>query len=318
MPAELRFRAMGSSAHLLVEGADSDLLERARRRVVDLEQRWSRFLPDSELCRINAAGGRPVRVSAETARIVRRGVQAWKVTGGLFDPTVLPALEHAGYDRTFEDVVPGRAGGSRSRPSPARAPGCAAVEVDDDTVRLPPGVRLDLGGIGKGYAADLVAYELRQWGAGGACVNLGGDVRVSGSCLDGAGWGVAVADPFDNGNDLTTVSLREGAVATSSRLRRRWRRGPRELHHLIDPRTGEPARSAVVAVTVVSAQAHWAEILAKAALVAGIDAGSRLLATHGLSALLVSSTGDLIRVGSMEEYEGWTNSSGGTWPVPAA
>jgi thiamine biosynthesis lipoprotein len=149
------------------------------------------------------------------------------------------------------------------------------------------------------------------------CVNLGGDVRVSGSSVDGTGWTIGVADPFDERTDLCAITLEEGAVATSSRRRRRWRRGTRELHHLIDPRTGEPSRSTLVAVTVVAGETHWAEVFAKAALVAGIDAGAQLLQGHGLSGLLVTSTRDVVRVGSMEVYEGWTKSSGGTWPVRA-
>ncbi|MGH3315179.1 MAG: FAD:protein FMN transferase, partial [Nocardioidaceae bacterium] len=305
----------GSAVHLLVSGADIDLLERARTRLGELESRWSRFLEDSELCRVNAAAGRPVRVSSDTAQVVRRSVEAWRVTGGLFDPAVLAAVESAGYDKSFErlDTTAGTRPGTSTRPSP----GCDGIEVDGDTVRVPSGVRLDLGGIGKGYAADQVAYELRQAGATGACVNLGGDVRVSGPADGGTGWAIGVTDPFDEAANMTTVSLDEGAVATSSRLRRRWRRGKEELHHLIDPRTGEPAQTSLVAVTVVAAQAHWAEILAKAALIAGKDAGRQLLEHNGLSALLVSEDGDSERVGSMEGYEGWTSTSGGTSPAPA-
>jgi FAD:protein FMN transferase len=305
---------MGSAVHLLVSGAGIELLERARARLDQLESRWSRFLDDSELCRVNAAAGRPVRVSPDTAQVVRRSVEAWRVTGGLFDPAVLAAVESAGYDKSFERLEATAA----TRPDTAThpSPGCDGIEVDDDTVCVPSGVRLDLGGIGKGYAADQVAYELRQDGATGACVNLGGDVRVSGPSDGGTGWAIGVTDPFDESANMTTVSLDEGAVATSSRLRRRWRRGEEELHHLIDPRTGEPAQTSLVAVTVVAAQAHWAEILAKAALIAGKDAGRQLLEHNGLSALLVSEDGDIERVGSMEGYEGWTSTSGGISPAP--
>jgi FAD:protein FMN transferase len=305
---------MGSAVHLLVSGVDIGLLERARHRLDQLESRWSRFLDDSELSRVNAAAGLPVRVSPDTAQVVRRSVEAWRVTGGLFDPAVLAAVESAGYDRSFERLEATAA--SRPDAAPRPSPGCEGIEVADDTVRVPSGVRLDLGGIGKGYAADQVAFELRQDGATGACVNLGGDVRVSGPSDGGTGWAVGVTDPFDETVNMTTVTLDEGAVATSSRLRRRWRRGEEELHHLIDPRTGEPAQTSLVAVTVVAAQAHWAEILAKAALIAGKDAGRQLLEHNGLSALLVSEDGDIERVGSMEGYEGWTSTSGGTSPVP--
>ena len=325
---------MGSTAHLIACGADEGCLERARQRLAEMERRWSRFIPDSELCRVNAGAGRTVRVSRDTAQVVQRCIEAWRLTGGLFDPTVLTAVESAGYDRTFEEVT--------DRPSPSapahtrRSPGCGGIRVTVDdlggTVRLPEGVGLDLGGIGKGYAADQVVHEMRQQGAEGACVNLGGDVRVSGTSPDGAEWAVGVTDPFgdtdrdtdrtddsddtEDMDDLVVLAVGEGAVTTSSRMRRRWRRGAHEMHHLIDPRTGEPARTGLAAVTVVAAEAHWAEILAKSALVAGRQAGTRLLESLGLAALLVTDAGDLVRVGEMEGHERWTTSSGGTSRAP--
>jgi FAD:protein FMN transferase len=308
---------MGSTGHLIVTGPDRGLVRRARARLSSLEARWSRFISNSELCRINAAAGGRVGVSSETAQLVRRSVQAWRLTGGLFDPTVLSALEAAGYDRTFEHVPAQAADNVVVLLPSSTTPGCAGIDVGDDSVRLPHGVRLDLGGIAKGYAADQVAHELREAGAPGVCVNLGGDVRVSGASVDGTGWTIGIADPFDEQRDLAAVTLEDGAVATSSRRRRRWRRGTRELHHLIDPRTGEPSQSTLVAVTVVAGEAHWAEVFAKSALIAGIGAGAQLLQAHGLSGLLVTSNRDVVRVGSMEVYERWTKSSGGTWPAPA-
>jgi FAD:protein FMN transferase len=286
--AERRFRAMGSQAHLIVNAVDADergLLDLAERRLALLGRRWSRSPPESDLGRLNTAEGRPVRVSTDTARIVQRAVEAWEVTGGLFDPTLRQATP---------------------------APGCAAVEVEGDIVALPADVRLDLGGIGKGYAADQVVYELRKNGATGACVNLGGCVRVSGPYNGDTGWSVDITDPFDTEDELTTVTLTEGAVATARRRQRGWRRGGGGPHPLIDPRTGRPSDSSLVAVTVVAAQAHWAEVLAKAALVGGEDDGRKLLETHGLSALLVRVDGEVLRVGSIREYEPWTTSSGGT------
>jgi thiamine biosynthesis lipoprotein len=283
--AERRFRAMGCQAHLIVNADQPGLLDLAERRLALLERRWSRGLPESELGRMNTAEGRPVRVSTDTARIVQRAAEAWEVTGGLFDPTLRQAMP---------------------------APGCAGIEVEGDVVALPAGLRLDLGGIGKGYAADQVAYELRKNGATGACVNLGGYVRVSGPYSGDTGWAVDIDDPFDAEDELTTVTLTEGAVATSRRRQRRWRRAGEEPHQLIDPRTGRPSDSSLVAVTVVAAQTHWAEVLAKAALVGGEDDGRRLLEAHGLSALLVRGDGEVLRVGSIREYEPWTTSPCGT------
>ncbi|MET9835431.1 FAD:protein FMN transferase [Streptomyces sp. NPDC006385] len=303
---------MGSTGHLLVAGAP-ELVTRARSRLDELESRWSRFRAGSELCLLNASPGRWVQLSPPTAALVRQAVRAWEVTGGLFDPTVLPALESAGYTHSFEALPHEGPTGPASVP----APGCAGIEIQGDRVRLPAGVRLDLGGIGKGYAADLVAEELVAAGAAGVCVNLGGDVRTSGAAPGADAWVVAVEDEARPGTDLAWLALTDGAVATSTRLRRRWRRQERVLHHLIDPGSGAPATSDVASVSVVAGETHWAEVLAKAALIAGLPAGVALLETHGVAGLLVTEDGTAHRAGPWERFVSWTPNCGGTSPASA-
>ncbi|MCY0955167.1 FAD:protein FMN transferase [Streptomyces sp. H27-S2] len=304
---------MGSTGHLLVAGGAPGLPATARRRLEELESLWSRFRADSELCLLNSSPGRWIEVSPPTVAIVSRAVRAWELTGGLFDPTVLPALESVGYTRNFEALPGERSVAASSVP----APGCSGIEIWADRVRLPRGVRLDLGGIGKGFAADLVAEELRAAGAAGACVNLGGDVRALGSAPGAASWVVAVEDEARPGTDLAWLGLAEGAVATSTRLRRRWRAQGRESHHLIDPVSGAPAASEVATVTVVAGEAHWAEVLAKAALIAGLNDGAALLEKHGVAGLLVTEDGAAHNAGPWERFVTWTPSSGGTSPVSA-
>src|SRR5215471_9406246 len=221
MPAE-RFHAMGSDAHVVLVGGSPGLLGRARRRVEDLEARWSRFRPDSELTRLNdRAGDEPQRVSAETLLLLERAVDAWRVTAGRFDPTVLGDVLRAGYTASFDG--PGFDAGAASRAGDSRLTrGCAGIELDAAarTARLPVGVGVDPGGIGKGLAADLVVAELLDAGADGAGVNLGGDVRVAGT-PPAPSWVVAVDHPW-RPEPAAVLHLRDGAVATSSRLRRRW------------------------------------------------------------------------------------------------
>jgi thiamine biosynthesis lipoprotein len=289
MPAaEIAFQAMGGQAHLLVTGGPH-LLDEGRRLVEALEARWSRFRPDSDVARLNRAEGAPVRVTPETLLIMSLVVDAWKLTGGRFDPTVVGALQANGYDRSFAMV-----GGGRGGPVvPVPAPGLEGVELDSAgcTVTLPPHVGIDFGGVGKGAAADLVALELLAAGAQGVCLNLGGDLRASGQAPQPGGWVVAVEDPFRPERELARVAIGDGAVATSSRLVRTWQRGAGTYHHLIDPASGLPCDSGLAAVTVVAGCAWWAEILATATLVAGAKEGARLLEAHGVTGVLVDDHG---------------------------
>ena len=189
---------MGTEAHIIAVGDEDGLdgiLRRATWRVERLEDKWSRFRPTSELSRLNAAAGRPVIVSAETFEAVARAVHAWYVTGGRFDPTIHRALVDAGYDRTFRDV-PAESTSLDSPPDldSVPVPGCGDIGLSRSTnaVTLPPGVTLDLGGIGKGYAADIIVRDMISWGATGASVSLGGDVRVRGESPFGPAWVVVV------------------------------------------------------------------------------------------------------------------------------
>jgi thiamine biosynthesis lipoprotein len=176
------------------------------------------------------------------------------------------------------------------------------VDLDASTVRLPPGVSFDLGGIGKGRAADLIVARLLDDGVEGACVDLGGDVRVAGRAPDPEGWLIAVADPWDDDAEIAMLALADGAVTTSARTRRRWWFDGTEQHHLIDPVTGLPARSGLAAVTVVAAEAVWAEVVAKAAFVGGPDVGTSLIASSGAAGILVEDDHRVRRVGPVGRY----------------
>ncbi len=282
-----RFAAMGSTAELVVVGNDgAALADWAMSRIEQLEATWSRFRPDSELSRIcRDAGTGPVAASADMLAAVGHALTLWYVTDGRFDPTIRAALEACGYDRTFRQV----ARHSTAAPPPVPAPGCEGVRVDRDlgTVTLPAGIELDLGGVGKGLAADLVATGLAERGAAGACIALGGDVRVTGVQTDGSSWLVPIEDPLDESRTLALRPLVDQAVVTSTTRFRRWRRGDVEMHHLIDPATGSPARRGITAVVVQAEEAWWAEGVAKAALVAGADSGLELLERLGIAAVVV-------------------------------
>jgi thiamine biosynthesis lipoprotein len=276
---------MGSDAHVIVVGGPPGLAQRAQERIDDLERRWSRFLPDSEISGLTRRAGEWVRLSADSVLLVEGALDAWRLTVGRFDPTVLGAVIRAGYDRSFEHLDPGAAGDS------PLTVGAAGIEVDGDRVRLPFGVGFDPGGIGKGLAADLVVAETLAAGADGACVNLGGDLRVAG--LPPAGdpaWTVAVEHPA-SAEPIALLGLRDGAVATSTTLRRRWTTQGQERHHLIDPWTGVPSSSDLTLAAVVTVDAWAAEVLAKAVLLRGSAQAFDLVAGLGADALTVDRDG---------------------------
>jgi thiamine biosynthesis lipoprotein len=307
---EHRWRAMGAAAHVVIVGGAANELEVAVQRIEALEAKWSRFRPTSELCRINAAAGAPVIVSRETVEIVQRAIDASESTGGRFDPTILLALEAAGYDRTFELIEasesshesPNAGASNDSDHRGHLTPGCGAVRVDHvvGSVRVEPGVEIDLGGIGKGRAADLVARELFLGGADGVLVNLGGDLRAIGRAPTDFGWIIEIDPVF--ARPLGRVALGEGAVATSSQLTRAWSNAGERQHHLIEPRTGRPAASDLAAVTVIAGEAERAEVVAKAALLAGASEGAALLRDHDLPALMVLLDGTMESLAGFDRF----------------
>jgi FAD:protein FMN transferase len=311
--SERTFRAMGTNAHVLVHGGPPDTVARAERDIERLERLWSRFRADTDVTRLNHADGQPVHVAPETLDLVELACAMWRDTDGRFDPTVLHALEANGYDETFERVRDRPAGSNgpeaSSAPSglaplsfslarvgthgPQPAPGCAGISLDRarSRITLPRGVGLDLGGIGKGYAADLVSRAALAWGADGVCVGLGGDIRCRGvGPVDGA-WPIAVEDPFDEQRVMMTHVVRDGAIVTSTQRFRRWRHEGTWRHHIIDPANGMPARSGLTAVIVTDRTTWRAEGFAKAALVAGRGEGTALLRRARVTGWLVDDRG---------------------------
>jgi thiamine biosynthesis lipoprotein len=289
MRADASFAVMGATAAVTVVDGPRGLVEIARGRLTHLERRWSRFVASSEVSRLNHAGGEPLRVSAETRLLVRRALEGYRVTGGRFDPTLLGAVLRAGYVDSFERLDRGV-----PRFTSALRTGAHRIEVDDGagTVRIPDGVGFDPGGIGKGLAADIVAEDLMRFGAAGVCVNVGGDVRVAGRSPSGESWRIEVEHPVTS-LPVATLEVRNGAVATSSRIRRQWTTvDGDERHHLMDPATGTSARSPVLAATAVAAMGWQAEVLAKAAFL-GAAGGLDLVDDLGAAAMVLVPDGML-------------------------
>ncbi len=289
-------RAMGSIAHVVVGDAPDGVVEWAIGELERLEQCWSRFRPDSELSHLNAAGGAWTEVSTTLLLALTCAADLHRATAGRFDPTILDALESTGYDRTFELVAVHHEVDAPRAP----VPGFAPVEVDEERsrVRLPPGTRLDLGGLGKGLAADLVARGLVDRGARTALVGMGGDLRARGEAPPDGSWDVPVLDPFDETLVAFRFPLTDGAIVTSTTRMRAWTRGNRSYHHLVDPATGDSARTGVAAVVAAANDAWWAEGIAKAIIIGGATTAHELAQSTGTRAWIFHDDGRVVEVGA--------------------
>ena len=296
------FQALGTFATVLVADPDAlalavDLLA-AELDAVDLA--CSRFRADSELWRVNHARGRPVPVSPLFAEALTVALDAAELTDGDVDPTCGQSLVRLGYDRDFAQA---RRHTDPLRQPPMPAGGWRRVRLDLDRpdVQVPAGVALDLGATAKALAADRAAAAIQAATGCGVLVNLGGDLRVAGDPPD-EGWRVGIAD--DAGFDASTASIElrqvvminDGGLATSSPLGRAWRRGGADLHHIIDPSTGRPARSCWRTVSVAAASCAAANIASTAAILRAERAIGWLDGLR-LPARLVRHDGTVVTVG---------------------
>lgn len=302
--------ALGTSARVAIWPPGNLRIARTAVDCVlaELDEQASRFRADSQLSWLHRAGGGPFLLSDGLAEAVGVALAAARWTGGLTDPTVGGALIALGYDRDFAAIDPD---GGDTPALPVPAAGWQQVGLDGRLLRLPPGIRLDLGATAKGVGCDRAVRAVMSAAGhvGGILVSLGGDIAVGGTPPRG-GWPVTVADQPDRAGSAGAqlVRLTGGAVATSSVTCRRWRRGDTVLHHIIDPATGLPARGPWRTASVAAVTCADANAAATAAIMAGPRAES-WLAGAGLPARLVGHDGQVVCVG------GWPAASGRPLPV---
>ncbi len=301
----------------------------------EVDARLSRFRPESELSRLNAAAGDWFVASDVLYECVARALESAESSGGLFDPTMLRQLCALGYDRDFAAIANHEVATAFDFPVPAERAAWRAIALDPRRrrIRLPAGVRLDFGGIAKGWAADvaLVRYCAKF---PGALVNVGGDLRAHGGPQPGELWSVGIRDPRlelsgvdDPATHLATARLSRGAMATSGAVRRWWLRGGQRQHHLLDPRTGQPIPlwtaggdepdSLIATATAFAPTAAQAEVAAKVALLRGYPAalaaveaawkrygalGTRDDGDAGVALALVFGTGEIAFSRNLNEY----------------
>jgi len=305
-----RFRAMNTAVHVRAWAAPR---ADAARRVEDsfryFEALLSRFRPASELSLLNEDEGPVFAASADLYAAVEAALWAAQQTDGIYDPTILPCLERAGYDRTFPALPSPRPLG-HEEPAATEAEEPLPRGADYRAVRLepfarliarPPGVRLDLGGMGKGWTVDRVVDDLRA--DGHFLINAGGDLYAYGAPPGERGWRVHLADPRQPARRVATLSLWHHALATSTVARRRWLQDGRVRHHLIDPRTGRPAAGDVVSASVVAGRAFPAEVFAKTALILGTAAGLAFLeARPDVEGLLITAAGEIHTTSGLSRF----------------
>jgi thiamine biosynthesis lipoprotein ApbE len=291
------FRAMGTTVVVAVEDPPALALaaSTARAVITEIDRACSRFREDSELSQINSAAGSGfVHVSALLDEVIGVALDAAAATGGLVDPTIGALIERAGYTVTFTDLP---LDGPAIELEIRSAPGWESVlhRRCDRMVALPDGASLDLGAVGKAWAADRAAHAAAARIGGAALVSCGGDVAVAGP--DRAdGWRVRVAQAIDAA-DSQDVLVFDGGLATSGTESRTWRRGGQTLHHILDPSTGLPSVSPWLMASVAAATCAGANAAATGAIVLG-DGAPSWLAAHGLPARLVHRDGSILTIGS--------------------
>lgn len=302
---EIIFRAMGSEIFCAVDSERASVKERLER-VPAMFETWekslSRFRVDSELSQLNARGGENVRVSETLWRVLQVAQRAELWSDGLVTPLILNALEAAGYARSLAEMQTFE--GAREIETCAARPinPLPRWEMNQTThsVCVEGGARLDLGGVAKGWAAEQTARYLGEMGA--ALVDAGGDMVMTAPPAEGA-WHIGIENPFaPDDDDVPTVQIARGAVATSGRDFRKWTRDGKAAHHLIDPRSGLPAVTDVLTATVIAPTIFQAEVAAKVALLLGSVNGLAWLEARELAARLILDDGNILTSARMEEF----------------
>jgi thiamine biosynthesis lipoprotein len=246
-------------------------------------------------------------VSSPCRQAVEEAYHAYRETGGLFDPRILAALKQIGYDRSFAyGAAP------EVTPQPQGDPAAVAPfghpwlpEFDEARSEIAIGeIPIDLGGIGKGLALRWAAARLA-----GCCpwflIEAGGDCSLGGPSPTGGGWSVGVEDPEGGQTPAAVLAITDAACATTSTRLRRWRAGSVQVHHILDPRTGWPAESGLLSVTVVDADPATAEVWSKSLLIAGPDHIASLASSKELAALWIDERGRIEASPQMTEFIRW-------------
>ncbi len=317
-----RFTAMGSSCSIEMHGPNrSQFLDHARTRICELELLWSRFLPTSDVSRVNAGSCardqlgtnamQPVNVDAKTIDILQFAVDAAISTNGIFNPLLGDVMIENGYDRSFSliaakpvalpsNITTAKTVVHVSKRVPSRQRCSIHIDPINNTVAITSGISIDLGGVAKGFTADLVADELIELGAEAVMIDMGGDIACRNGEMGDVVWRIVAEHPADASRPIGRIDLRNGGVATSSTLRRRWSTTNGTAHHVMDPRTESSTNSDVIACSVAADTCANAEVLTKVLLCNG-TASLESISRIAEDVLLVDIEESVMHVGAWRQ-----------------
>lgn len=296
---------MGCQIAAFLESEEPEALNELRS-VPEWFEQWeahlSRFRPESELNQLNQPTGEPFRASPILWDVLQAAFRAARQSNGLVLPNLLPALETAGYDRSFQEMEAALPDWEAEPLPPVEEWALVDLDPAARTVLLPPRMRLDLGGVAKGWAAHQSAQRLARFGA--TMVEAGGDLAISGPYGEQQPWPVSITHPLRADEILMWILVNSGGVATSGRDYRRWQKDGIWQHHIIDPRTSQPAQTDVLTATVIAPDLMQAEMAAKTILISGSRAGLQWIEEQPqYSALLILEDGQVQTSSRFKTYQ---------------
>ncbi|MCM3728639.1 FAD:protein FMN transferase [Neobacillus cucumis] len=286
------FNSMSTKVQILIskELFANDLMP-VYKLFASVEDTCSRFKEASELSRLNQQLEKEVEVSDQFFNILKEALRFYEETNGVFNPGILSAIENSGYTKSIE-FIKGRELAAPSPISPVFTK-LRPYQLAEDRQTVVLYTRIDLGGIAKGWVIDRAADILSQYGFG--FVNVGGDIRIFGRLP--RPLNIGIEDPFDPSKMLSSIQISDGAVATSTSMKRRWKVSGKSKHHLIDATTGEPSASTIISSTVTAPTAVEADVLAKVVLLLGEERGKALLSVKKNPAVIINEVKEIWRGG---------------------
>ena len=291
------FSAMGTEFFCIVIGSTSETCEALVSLAYDLEAKWSRFQPNSELMTLNNNPNTEIEVSDFTLRLLSEIQFGYELTTGLFDANVLDPMISSGFSesRLSKGLHTNWAAQSNSDATVADI----EIDLESKTAKIPHGVGIDAGGVGKGLAADLMADYALALGAKGIAIFAGGDVSVKGLSKDMNGWEIGISNPHKVKEFVGSINLSRGGLATSSP--HGWQNSKLMTNHIIDPRTKKSSNEQTLQATVVAANASHADMLTKMCLLLPADKAIFEIERLHADAMLISNQNEIHTTATWQE-----------------